>query len=363
MTRRIAIDATLVGSRVTGAGRVLTNLAKALPQVDPGTRYVVLATSEGAAALAGSGAEVEVVSFQGGLRWELRDRARAGERVGAAAMLTVRELVAGGGPPAVLHLFEPPSYRVGAARPRGLMEARRVAKDRVLATALRGSVRRAAAVTTGSQTMADWLRARYRVHAEVIHPGIDPVFLGETPARDSKIAYVLHSASGDPRDNTDLVLEAFARLRHREIRLAIVSSPAPLRPQLLARASSLGIADRLDIHGWISDDELRELYRSASLFLHPTKFESFAGLPALEAMALGTTVVALDAPGATEALEGVARLIPREDPDLLAVAIDALLDDSKAREELAVAGRERARGLTWEAAAEGFVRVFRRLLG
>ena len=112
----------------------------------------------------------------------------------------------------------------------------------------------------------------------------------------------------------------------------------------------------------MSDDRLRELYRGALAFAHPTKYEAYAGLPVLEAMALGTPVVVLDAPGATEAVEGVGIVVPREDPDLLADAFARLRDDSALRADLAARGRALARGLTWESAAAGFAAAFRKAL-
>jgi glycosyltransferase involved in cell wall biosynthesis len=197
-----------------------------------------------------------------------------------------------------------------------------------------------------------------------VYPGIDPVFLtAEASDPTSDPPYLLHSASGDARDNTDLVLSAFARIAHRQVRLSIVSSPTALRASLQLRAEALGMADRVDIVGWVTDEELRDLYRGAVLFVHPSKYEGFAGYPALEAMALGTPVVALKAPGASEALGGVSRLVPREDAGLLADAIDALLDNDSLRGALGSAGRERAQALTWESTAAAFAAVFARLLG
>ena len=79
-------------------------------------------------------------------------------------------------------------------------------------------------------------------------------------------------------------------------------------------------------------------------------------------MALGTPVVVLDAPGATEAVEGVGIVVPREDPELLAEAFARLRDDPALRADLAARGRELARGLTWESAAAGFAAAFRKAL-
>jgi D-inositol-3-phosphate glycosyltransferase len=82
----------------------------------------------------------------------------------------------------------------------------------------------------------------------------------------------------------------------------------------------------------------------------------------LEAMALGTPAVVLDAPGATEAVEGVGIVVPREDPRLLADAFARLRDDPKLRAELSARGRRHAEALTWEASAAGFAAAFRKAL-
>ena len=49
--------------------------------------------------------------------------------------------------------------------------------------------------------------------------------------------------------------------------------------------------ERVHLAGFVSDDELRALYQSADLYVHPSLYEGF-GLPVLEAMASGTPVLA-----------------------------------------------------------------------
>jgi glycosyltransferase involved in cell wall biosynthesis len=306
---------------------------------------------------------IEQVEMSGGLRWELDGVGVAARRLGADLMFTVRELAPRVGPPAVVHVYEPPAYRL---RGLGLRDARApkpIAKDLLLHLGLRRSLARAAAVTAGSATTAAWLREHVGIGATVVLPGIDPAFLGESVAAPESPAYALHPSTGDPRENTPLVLRAFAEREPPPLRLKLVGLPDGARRALERRVQALGIADRVDLLGWVSDAELRMLYRGAVALIHPTRYESFAGFPALEAIALGTPVVALDAPGATEALAGAALLLAREDPALLAAELRRLVESPTLRPELSAKGRALAAELTWEASAASLTAVFRSTLG
>jgi glycosyltransferase involved in cell wall biosynthesis len=349
----IGIDAVAVGARVTGAARVLVNVLAHLPAADRGLDYVAFATPAGEQALRARAPEVglQVVRPRGGLQWELRGAGAAAAAARVDLLFTVRELVPLGGPPVLVHVFEPPAYRLGAPA-----SARQFAKDVLLHLALRRSLRRARAVTAGSQTTADWLCSHAGIDAGVVLPGIDPAFVASEPQEPDEPPYVLHLASGDPRDNTELVVRAFASGKSSGLRLVLAGTPDRLRDRLERSGAEL------EVLGWVSDERLRELYRGAVAFAHPTKYEAYAGLPVLEAMALGTPVVVLDAPGATEAVEDVGIVVPREDPDLLADAFARLRDDRALRAELAARGRELAGRLTWETTAASFATAFRKAL-
>jgi glycosyltransferase involved in cell wall biosynthesis len=357
MTRIVAVDATVVSHRLKGAGRVVKNLLALFPAIDPATRYLALAWPEGAAVLREAGVEnVVEVPDNGGIAWELRGLGRVATGEGADVVLTLREIVGFGGPPTVLHIAEPPAYRLsaGAAKRR----VKDVAKDRVLQAMLRGSVRRAARVTAASRATADWLRGRYGVDPPVIHPGIDPAFLELVDAPSVGEPYFLHPATGDGRDNSELVLRAFALAREQEVRLVLIGTPDAARGGLAEQARVLGVDDHVDFVGWVSDERLCELYRGAIALVHPSRYEGFAGLQPLEAMAQGTPVIALEAPGTTEALEGAAELVRSDQPEELASAMRRLATDDLHRSSLGEIGRERVRALTWERAAAEFVATF-----
>lgn len=356
---RIGVDATMVGPRVTGAARFLLNLLGALPAADPELGHVAFATPAGAAVVQERAAavDVELVEPRAGLAWELRGAARAAAAARVDLLFTVRELVPAGEVPVLVHVFEPPAYRLRAFGAPGVAEAKRYAKDVLLQLALGRSLRRARAVTAGSGETAAWLRRRTGVEVEVVLPGIDPVFLEEAPAPPGDGPYVLYVSSGDPRDDRDLVLRAFAAGQLEGLRLVAAGGG---QAALARRAAALGV--EVELAGWVEDVRLRELYRGALALVHPTRYEGFAGYPALEAMAQGTPVVALAAPGTREALAGRALLVPSADPTLLGDAVARLRDEPGLRAELSELGRAFARSLTWEASAAAFASAFRRAL-
>lgn len=358
----IAVDALAIGARGKGAARVLVNLLARLPSADPQLNYVALATDEGAAEIRRKAPSVDVLvlSPRSGTAWELSGVARAATLAGADLIFTVREIVPSGGPPVCLHVFEPPVYRLRVPRGRDMADARRLAKDVFLSALFTSSVRRAHTVTAGSEATAAWLLRRARRSARVVLPGIDPVFFGTADQIGLEPPYVLHPASGDTRENTDLVLRAFATGGLEGMRLVLVGTPERLQRRIAERAKQLGVS--VELPGWVTDERLRELYRGATALLTPSRYEGYAGYPALEAMALGTPVVAIEAPGVTEALRGRGILLSGPDPVLLADAIRRLQQDDELRRKLGESGRIHARSLTWDSSAANFAAVFSQAL-
>jgi glycosyltransferase involved in cell wall biosynthesis len=347
---RIAVDATPISSRVTGAARVLLNLLAAFPATASDVQVVALATDEGAKLL--QNVDVRRVGLRGGGRWERSGVGVAAAAAGADLLFTVREIAPRQGPPAVVHLFEPPAYRLRLALPR-----KPLLKDALLHLGLRGTVRRAARVTAGSDSTAAWLRDRYGIEPPVILPGLEPRFRAEPVTERGH--YFFHLMTGDPREVGGLVLEGVERADLDGVTLKIAGTPASEREKLRARFSGRNV----EVLGWVDDDELISLYRHALAFLHPTRYEGYAGNPVLEAMGLGTPVIVLRAPGVTEAVEGAGIVLDRPDPDLLAQALRRIASDADYGRALAVAGSARVAGLTWEASALRFVDVFRGVLG
>lgn len=169
----------------------------------------------------------------------------------------------------------------------------------------------------------------------------------------------------DAEKNPLLLVEALAALereRPRRYRLRW-AGVGPLADDVGRRAEELGIADRIELLGYVPfGPQLLELYRGAHALVHVSLTE---GVPQVlvEALASGTPIVATDVGGVGRALEhgGAGLLVPPADLEALTAALLRLSDDAELRERLVARGLELARERTLEAEA-GRVATFLRNL-
>jgi glycosyltransferase involved in cell wall biosynthesis len=168
--------------------------------------------------------------------------------------------------------------------------------------------------------------------------------------------------ASDPTKGVRVALEALARLP-ADARLTLVDDAGPGNPAY-AMARELGCADRLRVTGAVSSAELVRLYNRAALVLVPSRYEGF-GLPAAEAMACGTPVVASAAGALAELVRacGGGLLVPVGDAEALAKAVALLLEQPERRAELGSRGRTRVvERFAWRRIAEATAGVYREVL-
>jgi glycosyltransferase involved in cell wall biosynthesis len=168
---------------------------------------------------------------------------------------------------------------------------------------------------------------------------------------------VLYAPGGfDTRKNIDGLIVAYSLL------------PAPLRARhQLVIASKLGEHERrimtehaarhglgpdeLVLTGYVSDAELINLYRSAALFVFPSKHEGF-GLPALEAMACGALVIGADNTSIPEVIGCAEALFDAGAPASIAAKIAEVLGDAAMQERLRAHGQQQAARFSWDTTAQ-----------
>jgi glycogen(starch) synthase len=126
----------------------------------------------------------------------------------------------------------------------------------------------------------------------------------------------------------------------------------------------LGLGDTVRFEGFVDEDGLRSLYRSAQSTIVPSLYEPF-GLVTLEAMASGTPVVASDTGGTREIVEHEVSglLFPPGDAGGLAEAVLRVLRDRDFGDRLASEARSilATRG-SWSSAASRTAESYQRAI-
>jgi glycosyltransferase involved in cell wall biosynthesis len=222
-------------------------------------------------------------------------------------------------------------------------------------------------LTVSSSSAVD-IAADFGVLADQLHVvplGVDTT-LFKPAARPRRRGRIIAIASADiPLKGIGTLLQAVARLRaEHDLELQLVAKVEPNGPtdKLIAE---LGISDIVHVTSGLSDTDLAALFASAEIACIPSLYEGFS-LPAVEAMASGTPIVASRA-GALPEVVGAdgscAELVRPADVGELTRALGRLLDSPDQRGRLGEAGRRRALEVySWESVAAQTVRVYQRAI-
>lgn len=223
---------------------------------------------------------------------------------------------------------------------------------------LGAAARRSTRLIAVSHATAADLKLFYGKEASVVHHGVDPRFL--EMKRQDPAPFLLCVSTLHPHKNLARLVEAFAgfRAKRPEFRLVIPGMRGFFTEQLERRIAELGLANAVELLGWIPREELMRLYERAWAFVYPSTFEGF-GMPVLEAMAAGIPVACSAIPPLEEVAGGSVLLFPPADTDSLVEALERITGDAGLRAKLAIEGRERAREFTWERAARETLTVLR----
>ena len=199
----------------------------------------------------------------------------------------------------------------------------------------------------------------------VVPLGVDTDLFKPTDAPRIRGRIIAIASADVPLKGISHLLHAVARLRvEHDLDVQLVAKLEPNGPteKLIAE---LGISDMVHISNGLTDAELAALLASAEIACIPSLYEGFS-LPAVEAMASGTPIVASRAgalPEVVGADGGCARLVRPADVDELTRALGELLDSPHQLRRLGAAGRRRALEVfSWESVAAQTVQVYERAI-
>jgi glycosyltransferase involved in cell wall biosynthesis len=163
--------------------------------------------------------------------------------------------------------------------------------------------------------------------------------------------YVLVVSRLETIKRVDLVVEAMTMVR-RGVRL-VVAGHGTQRANVIARAETLGVSDRVHFAGAVDDDTLIELYAGALAVVFAPFDEDF-GYVTLEAfLARKPVITATDAGGPLEFVDDDTNgAICEPTPAAIAAAIDRYAAEPARAASHGAAGYERARLITWDGVIE-----------
>jgi len=190
---------------------------------------------------------------------------------------------------------------------------------------------------------------RVRVsHCGIERPEVDVPPLGERPRRVTYVGRL------EPYKRIDVLLRALARLAPRfpDAELVVIGRGSE-RERLEDLARELGLAERTRFVGFVSRDERDRLLAGSRVSVCPSAKEGW-GLTVIESNAVGTPVVATDAPGLRDSVHDAKTgfLVPYADVEAFADRIGRLLSDEPAAAEMSAAALAWAAHFDWERAAD-----------
>ena len=204
---------------------------------------------------------------------------------------------------------------------------------------------------------------------EVIHN-----FFAPRPPRRSRAAVrhelgvadnevmILHSSNLRPVKRIDLLLETVARIRPRDAFKLVILAGGSFEPYI-KDVQRLGLKDRVLVREKVN--QIEDYLQSTDLGLFTSETESFC-LSLLEVMYFGCPNVARRAGGIPEVVEDNVSglLVPSDNPDELARAVESLIQDPKRRMAMGEAAQRRARErFSAEVIVPRYEALYRRVCG
>lgn len=232
-------------------------------------------------------------------------------------------------------------------------------------------LQRASYIITGTQAGRDEINQSYAVPAERIrllaHPTPQFALKADGPVQTGILArlglsedYLLYPAQFWAHKNHINLLIALKELQIRHglhLTLVLAGSDKGNHKYIKKTAADFGLSRQVFFTGYITQQELIELYQNAAMLVYASFFGP-ENLPPLEAFALECPVVAADVPGATEQLQDAAILFKPTNPKDIAEKIRVVYSDANLRKKMQDRGLKRSRAWTALDFSKGMLDLF-----
>jgi glycosyltransferase involved in cell wall biosynthesis len=365
---RFAVDAHAIGRHLTGNEVYIRGLLGGFAEIDRRSEFIAYLSELGAERWIPERFQVRHVSANPYTRlgWELSRLIRAD----APDLIHVQytaPLLAGIPIVVTVHdvsFIEHPEYFTAPRRTQLRLTVGR-------------TVKRAARILTVSEFSRDAILRAYDVAPEkvrVIPNAANPEYRVIGRERAQKAAgdqlrfeapFILSVGDLQPRKNQIGLIAAFSKLltEYPQLKhhLVLTGKETWFTPKVIEAARSCGFASRIHFTGFVSDQDLLELYNACDCFAFPSFYEGF-GLPILEAMACGRAVACSNTSSMPEVADGAGLLFDPHQTAEITRALKDILLDSELRGRMERLGLQRAAAFSWKKSARATLDVYKEVV-
>lgn len=173
---------------------------------------------------------------------------------------------------------------------------------------------------------------------------------GQKNIEDKK--YFLYVGNAYPHKNLETLISAFKQINEKydNVQLVLVGGKDYFYTRLQNKITEQKISNII-FYGSATDTELIKLFKNAIALISPSLMEGF-GLPAVEAMSLGCTVIASNIPSLTEICGDGALYFNPRNPGELHKIITQLMDNKDIRKKQIQKGFEQSKKFSWKKTAK-----------
>jgi len=177
--------------------------------------------------------------------------------------------------------------------------------------------------------------------------------------------FILYIGTLQPRKNIPILVEAYAKIKNEiqgvKLVLAGNKNAHNFDEKIEAALMKNGLnGDDVRFSGFIDTKDKAIVYEMAQIFVFPSLYEGF-GIPILEAMSVGTPVVASDIAPHREVAEDAVLFFNPDSVEELAKKCETLINDDVLHKALAAKGKEQAQKFSWKTSAGRMVEIFESL--
>lgn len=174
--------------------------------------------------------------------------------------------------------------------------------------------------------------------------------------------YILYVGTLQPRKNIPVLLEAFAKIKYQlSAKLVIAGGRGHnFDRRIDETVSRLGLKKDVFFPGFINEKDKAAVMKGAQIFCFPSLYEGF-GIPILEAMAVGTPVIASDIPPHREITGNCLVFFDPKSPQDLAKKMLGLVASPDLCAGLEQKGKLQVQKFSWEKTAQNIVLIFNSL--